>query len=103
MDYLSQMFADPTQERTFTVKTKPSKSPQAPESPLSQDSANLPAGVLEMLMGAGAQAAPQPEISPGLLEMLMGGTGGGGPPPSPMGMDPMAGQIPMEQFNPYGV
>ncbi|HYX39937.1 MAG TPA: hypothetical protein VE954_43125 [Oligoflexus sp.] len=107
MEYLAQMLADTTQERTLTqvqangnskqtvtVKTKPAKKEQGPEAPLDAASANLPQGVLDM-MGMGQAAPQQPSLPPELLQMLLS------QPPSPAPtVDPMANQIPM---NMYGV
>lgn len=101
MEYLAQMLADPTQERTLTqvqangnqkstvtVKTKPGKKEQGPEAPLDPMSANLPAGVLEM-MGMGQPQPSQPQLPPELMQLMMMGA----PSPQPT-VDPMAGQIP---------
>lgn len=94
MDYLSQILADSSQERTVTIKTKPGKKEQAPEAPLDPGSANLPQGVLDMLMLGQAQ---KPSLPPQLLAMMMQNSA---PAPAPM-VDPMMGQIPM-MANPYG-
>jgi hypothetical protein len=107
MEYLAQMLADPSQERTLTqvqangnqkstvtVKTKPGKKEQGPEAPLDPNSANLPQGVLDMLMGGMGQPAPQqPSLPPELLQMMMMGA----PSPAPT-VDPMANQIPMNLY-----
>lgn len=101
MDYLSQILANPNQKRTVTIKTEPEKRPGPPEAPLSPESANLPQGVLDMMMMGQAQ---KPALPPGMLQGLLMGAGGGNSTPPPM-IDPMAGQIPMAAaptFNPYG-
>lgn len=103
MDYLSQILANPNQERSVTIKTKPEKREAAPEAPLDPSSANIPQSVMEMLMMGQAQ---KPAVPPDLLQaLMMGGLGGGSS--TPPAVDPMMGQIPMDvpvpAFNPYGV
>lgn len=81
MGMLELLLGDAGLERTITIKTKPQKTDGAPEMPLDPRSANLPQGVMDMMMGGGFQGQvpmqwgqPQmPQMAPQLPNFYQGG------------------------------
>jgi hypothetical protein len=86
MDLLSMLLGAQNQERSITIKTKPNQEKAAPEQPLSNESANLPPEVMQMLASLGGAALGGGAPNPAIDQSLAG----------------MQGQVPMDMANPYG-